>query len=84
MFTSVMCILFSNLMTEHKYNWKRFFRPREARENNLDPYNGGYLYDPDTDSTWAKFHNHDLKAFDSVVDISCLIILEGICLKSYR
>jgi hypothetical protein len=59
-------------MTEHTYNWKRFFCPREGY---LDLSDGGYLFDPDTDSTWAKFHNHDLKVFTSILDIPCLIIL---------
>jgi hypothetical protein len=59
-------------MTEYKYNWKRFFCPREGY---LDLSDGGYLFDPDTDSTWAKFHNHDLKTFNYIVDTPCLVIL---------
>jgi hypothetical protein len=59
-------------MTEHIYNWKRFFCPREGY---LDLSDGGYLFDPDTESSWVKFRNHDLKAFDSIVDTPCLVIL---------
>jgi hypothetical protein len=57
-------------MTEHTYNWKRFFCPREGY---LDLSDGGYLVDPDRESIWAK--KHDLKAFDDIINIPCLVIL---------
>ncbi len=58
-------------MTEHNYNWKRFFCPREGRLDLLS--DGGYLVDPEAD--WAKYLSQDLKEFSAIIDAPCLILL---------
>ncbi len=52
------------------YNWKRFWCPRTG---SFDLSDGGYLTNPD--SEWGHLYNPDVKSFESITTIPCLILL---------
>lgn len=57
-------------MLNQIYNWKRFWCPRTG---SFDLSDGGYLADPD--SEWGHFYNSDVKSFESITTIPCLVLL---------
>ncbi len=57
-------------MEQQKYNWKRYWYPRES---SIELSDGGYLYKPDT--AWGGLVNPALVALESLADIPCLILL---------
>jgi len=57
-------------MSEHLYNWKRFWCPRSGSINLAD---GGYLYDPEAE--WGKIYNPDLVTFEAISGFPCLALL---------
>src|SRR5579863_3113336 len=57
-------------MEQQKYNWKRYWYPRESSIELLD---GGYLYKPDT--AWGGLVNPALVKLESLADVPCLILL---------
>lgn len=57
-------------MLNQIYNWKRFWCPRTG---NFDLSDGGYLADPD--SEWGYLCSPDVKSFESITIISCLVLL---------
>lgn len=57
-------------MSEHFYNWQRFWCPRSGSINLAD---GGYLYDPEAE--WGKIYNPDLVAFKAISGLPYLALL---------
>lgn len=57
-------------MSEHIYNWQRFWCPRSGRLNLAD---GGYLYNPEVE--WGKIYNPDLVTFKAISGLPCLALL---------
>ena len=54
----------------NKYNWKRFWCPREGTINLLDD---GFLYDPETE--YFKYVKSDVVSFEEISAKPCLILL---------
>lgn len=52
------------------YNWKRFWCPRDS---SLSLHDGGYLVDPD--SPYGQHWNANLRPFDSIAALPCLVML---------
>lgn len=57
-------------MAEVRYNWKRFWCPREGKINLSD---GGFLYDPE--SEFAQYVESDVVPFEQIADRPCLALL---------
>lgn len=57
-------------MSDNIYNWRRFWCPRTGNINLSDR---GYLYDPD--SEYGHIHNPDVVPFESIENVSCLVLL---------
>ena len=57
-------------MSDHLYNWKRFWCPREGSFSLGD---SGYLTDPE--SKWGKELQPQVVAFDNIQTIPCLLLL---------
>src|SRR6266850_2532520 len=57
-------------MTRPLFQWKRFWRPREAALNMMD---GGYLCDPD--SPYGAHVNPELKTIEQLFELPCLVLL---------
>ena len=57
-------------MLGETYDWKRFWCPRGGSLNLQD---GGYLVDPD--GTLGRRWNADLRTFDAIADLPCLVML---------
>lgn len=57
-------------MTRKIYDWKRFWCPRGGRINLSD---GGFLSDPE--SEYSYYYPQDVKAFNELVNIPCLVLL---------
>lgn len=57
-------------MSNPTYNWKRFWC---SRTGSFDLSDGGYLADPD--SEWGHLYNPNVKSFESITTIPCLVLL---------
>src|SRR5579859_5833104 len=55
---------------QQKYNWKRYWYPRESSIELLD---GDYPYKPDI--AWSDLVNPALVTLESLADVPCLILL---------
>ncbi len=57
-------------MTDTRYDWERFWCPREASFNLSD---GGYLFDPTTE--FGRKYNSSVVPFEDLVASPCLVLL---------
>ena len=54
----------------NKYNWKRFWCPRDG---SIDLSDDGFLCDPETE--FFKYVKSDVVSFEEIADKPCLILL---------
>ncbi|MDV3352178.1 hypothetical protein QGP82_26110 [Leptothoe sp. LEGE 181152] len=57
-------------MSKQTYNWRRFWRSRNAQINLGDR---DYLIDPE--SEWGHRHNSELVELEAIADVPCLVLL---------